>query len=463
MAESSYLDYLQDARQALAQKKRACSQWSYRYDGENPLPDSVKSQSRASSQEPGSKSNGSSQIDGKERGDQHPPTGFMEVGSILKSTSALGDGTVASEKNGEKKVLSKEQKDNNAEDAVFLSTKDTEEDYQKKCNKGSRGMTGKEDEVQQAKLYASLESVDTFLTFLLEYNGCNPDFGDSGKSVIEAASLLEDMLKELENFGGPRGSVRFSVEDVNDNDHIDVSSLSPIAKSSHDSKASKENHGGDITQSLLTSSNQSEIPINDLSSMPSGSENASAPTKTAVTDATAWENVTTSDILADPKFKVHNTHYGGNVSQGEGQNSSSFVNISLVPEGGDKPGEGKETEQQDATSPPSSPHIPDTHSANSPREPSSPPAPSKLCKKPKDFPEGFTPTRFLASTPLFSASSKQSGDHKSAVTPAEEFPPSIMPSPVPKKQLKYLNDPPNIGKHYDRLVEVNSSYEMELS
>ena len=451
IGESSYLDYLHDARQVLTQKKHACTHWSYLYDGESPLPDSVRSSSHTSSQDGGPK-NESGQIDSKGKENQHPPTGFIEVGSILKSSRELRESSNdsdASKKDSKNEIVAKSA---DVEDAVFLSAKSRDANSQKRCNNGKGERVEREGMLQEAKLYASLESVDTFLAFLLDWNNCKsaPDLEDSGNSVMEAASLLEDMLKELEKLGSTRNSVRFSVNDSKEEDDghpestINVSSLSPISI--------REENMSNTNQSMVSSFNQSEIPINDLRSISSESENATALARATGTISSAWENVTASDIPTDPKVKLRSTHniMSGNLLQHEGQDSSSFVNISVVPEDGEKYSNGQESRQQDVQQN----SIPPSQSLSSqpPVTPSNPSAPSPLtlkksCKKPKDFPDGFKQARFLASTPLFSSSNKQAGDHKSAVTPAEEFPPSVLPFPVPKKQLKYLNDPPNIGKH----------------
>ncbi|GFR70508.1 FTS and Hook-interacting protein homolog [Elysia marginata] len=446
--ESSYLEYLYDARQALAQKKHACSNWSYLYDGESPLPDSVKRYDPVFSQEPGrSRSDGKENIEDKEKADGHPPTGYIELGSMLKSTNESRegpDGLEALEKSSEIKA---ETEGTDIEDSVFLSAKNREEDSQIKCNKGKGGRAENEDTLKQAKLYASLESVDTFLAFLLDWNSPTPavDLVDSGKSVLEAATLLEDVLRELEKFAAPRNSVRFSINDSNVSEEkedecvessIDVSSLSPIG-----------------SKSISSSLNPSEIPINDLSSL--SAVPVSASKAAAVTDATAWENLTTSDLPAEPQVKIYNTHHidGENTSKRKGQDSSSFVNISIVPEEEDKrDGDKQQDALQKSVSPSalSSSHSPSTPPPN----PSSAlPVSRKSCSKPNDFPEGFKQTRFLASTPLLS--SKQGGDHKptvTPVTPAEEFPPSVPSCPLPKKQLRFLNDPPNIGPFLSSLL-----------
>lgn len=459
--ESSYLEYLHDARHALTQKKQACLNWSYLYDGESPLPDSVKNSDPAFAQDCGVRHDSDQTED---KGGKRPTTGYMEVGSMLKSTSESQEspsGSCVESKSSE--MLSKvESKRSEGEDSVFVSENVVDEDSRILCNKGEKGEEEREDSLHQARLYSSLDSVDAFLAFLLDWAGPLPatDLERSGKSVLEAASLLEDVLAELEKFAAPRSSVRFSVANSTEEQEkqvelsINVSSLSPIG-----------------SKTIGTPLNPSEIPINDLASISFVSD-SSTPAAAAVTQATAWENITASDIPADPEVRVHNTNTTDSKS-GPGRkdrDTSSFVNISLVPEAGGKcvekngGGVGGKCVEKDGSGAQQSTSPSELSSVSSQLQPPSTPPNSchprpnvlpvsrKTVNKPKDFPEGFKPARFLASTPLISAPSKSAGDQRPAITPAEEFPPSTPLCPVPNKQLRFPNDPPNIGPFLSSLL-----------
>ncbi|GFO18323.1 fts and hook-interacting protein homolog [Plakobranchus ocellatus] len=470
VGESGYLDYLYDARQALVHRGRACARWLYRYDGENPLPDSIKDSSQASSREPES--------DHTRRGsankeDPHPPTGFIELGSIVKSTNDMRDGSVrtdSKDSTSENVALNDHSlgitftskghryDSASAEDSVFLPEKG-EETGKGKCNKGNVVRFKKESKEEDVKLYASLESLDSFLSYLSQETAESgaDELKGSVRSVPEAASFLEEALKEIEKSMASRKNCNISLDNSTklqgniyrpEESALDMSSLSPISKDFHT-----------FDRKISSSTNESEIPINDLSNLSSASENPAAnatPARITANKTTAWDEVTASEIPSEPKIKIHE----GN-GQGPSQDSSSFVNISIVPSGKEKNPQGLEIGQLGVLQ--NNGLCSSVSSAVSASDPPSPPAQRKPRKVPKDFHEGFPSSKFLSSTPLFSPSSKQAaalasqGDalpspYKPAVTPAEEFPPPVMSCPLPKKQLKYLNDPPNIGPFLSSLL-----------
>ncbi|XP_005107718.1 FTS and Hook-interacting protein isoform X2 [Aplysia californica] len=422
--ESCYFEYLHDARHRLDQSAQACQHWLFKYDGESPPPDSISSSEKAEEGAASTKKgdNGSAL---KEPEDSVPKTGFIEVGSILKKT--MGEGATAEDptRSSESRVTF-DLKSNNVnvdDDSVFS-------DSDGKCN-----ITNGPEATQfgDPKLYASLDSLDSFMAYLYDQELSSEEGSDaSGHDLDKSLASLDEILDAAALGSHQRCSSAKEGGDVTAgslSSSVDVSSISPIPPD----------------KSQFTFVSQSEIPVNDLPKA-----EASQMSKG---DRTAFEQISMSEVPSDVKVTMQKKQ--------PNPEASSLVDISIVP--GNDSGSA-------ATSPP--PLASESNekkfatSAANDRASGTVSVPVSTTKSernvPKDFPKGFAshpnPLYAMSASSILSplkqvlSPGDMSSSFKSLLFPSDEFPATTPSSPGSKKQLRYLNDPPNIGPFLSALL-----------
>ncbi|XP_059145478.1 FHF complex subunit HOOK-interacting protein 1B-like isoform X2 [Physella acuta] len=162
--ETSYFEYLNDARNKLEQTVKACQHWTYLYDGESPPPDSIKN----SQTKPKASAAKASNI---------PKTGYIELGSIAKQTQ-------------EEKVTPRSSQPADSSDSNDIS-------LSKEIN-----VKHENNKLMNAVLYSSLEDLDSFIKYLSEVE---VDEGGS-VSVSESLASLEDLLQAVSSARNRRNS-----------------------------------------------------------------------------------------------------------------------------------------------------------------------------------------------------------------------------------------------------------------
>ena len=248
------------------------------------------------------------------------------------------------------------------------------------------------------QLYASLDSLETFMSYLLDHD-------PSSDPVVTQNCDINETLVSLDKV------------------------LGTVSSEFHQRSSSTKEESPKITESLETSPvsidktqtpyvvNQSEIPINDLPDIDTSQGSNREFEQTNLADVKSPNvNITMQNKQPNP-------------------NASSLVDNSIVPE-----------DKSSATSVPSS-------SSKSPRKDCDS-LTSDVRNVPKDFAKGFPSSNHQ----FTSSMSAEASTPFKTLFPSDEFP--TTPSSPAKKQLRYLNDPPNIGEKFltDRLIDNSRSF-----
>ncbi|BFZ24048.1 hypothetical protein BsWGS_27087 [Bradybaena similaris] len=408
--ETSYFEYLHDARNRLEQTLQACHHWTFPYDGENPPPDSITNADTSSSAV--SKGKGAAHtITAGHR--PAPATGYIEVGTILNAPQTDSSDINKVNKSAAHRVsFDVRSVDLNTSTAVALS--------EETCNKR---VSGRKLELDP-KLYANLESVDAFMNYLNELHfglDDEPMIGtvqDLGQCVQE----LEDLLKSVPSRELSRTSL--SGDDRGDiwnrsSNSVNVSMLSPLG--------------------MQLSSRQSQVLLHDASHLEFSSNHQSANEDVLTPGSLSGSSVTMqneqlhqqSPTLEDEPLVPHKPGTDKDVSVVQ---SWTDKDVSVVHSGTDEDVSIVQSldDHHRKTSSPASPEAATTNRERNvptdlptPLKSNSSPLPGSVFSPMKSTVDMLSPFRL-------------------GHTPADEFPVASTSSPVLKK-LKYLNDPPNIG------------------
>lgn len=254
--ESSYFEYLHDARRRLEQTGQACRHWTFAYDGESPLPDSIK-KLEASIEEK------SKAADNKKQ-ELSPKTGFLEVGAIDKLESS--NKPITSPKNEQPLISSVKEK------AVLPNTN--------MCN--NKTISGNNREVNP-KLFVSLENLESFMSYLSSVEIDSGEF--TGHSMEEVISSFSDFLdftvnrhankhrelgdscdKNSVKVGSPSSINTFS-KTINHNPVL-ISSVNPVSSSSEASDLTLKNVDSNDSPTAVTKSSTSAASSHKERSVP---------------------------------------------------------------------------------------------------------------------------------------------------------------------------------------------------
>ncbi|KAI8798829.1 FTS and Hook-interacting protein [Biomphalaria glabrata] len=254
--ESSYFEYLHDARRRLEQTGQACRHWTFAYDGESPLPDSIK-KLEASIEEK------SKAADNKKQ-ELSPKTGFLEVGAIDKLESS--NKPITSPKKEQPLISSVKEK------AVLPNTN--------MCN--NKTISGNNREVNP-KLFVSLENLESFMSYLSSVEIDSGEF--TGHSMEEVISSFSDFLdftvnrhankhrelgdscdKNSVKVGTPSSINTFS-KTINHNPVL-ISSVNPVSSSSEASDLTLKNVDSNDSPTAVTKSSTSAASSHKERSVP---------------------------------------------------------------------------------------------------------------------------------------------------------------------------------------------------